>query len=418
MRKQSFSGKTVLFVLSLALVMIFAWLPAPALLAAVVVETVNGRAVLDGGVEKARNEAVSAALQEALKRYIFTERGVSRRFEREITENIIKRPNRFILSYGIQNERPLGDLYLVELRVELREEVLDAALEKIEKPRKRIVKELLLAVLPPLTENGEGAVAAALDPEAGAAAPVLEASLLCSALRSELAVYGFDLKRSGPLSSDLKAMLARTLKPAGEWNRDGRKIDPAWFKGLLAGDLVIVIRSGPAREEKVVSLGKSFWKGRAEMAFIDIKNGLLTHLPPVSAKVIEPDYVSGLKTLTRSLTEKVKNACLDRLLRDYVMPEAHETVLTMECRGFRSPADFELLRQRLENLRIVREVSLVGLTAGRLELRIRLLVNAGALLEWLNNFRDPEFAGRLFAYSVDPKAQYVVVAADYAGRPD
>jgi len=417
LQKRTFPGKTALLIFSLAVVMTFVCWRAPGY-SAVVVETVNGRAVLDGGVEKARNEAVAAALQEALNRYIFTEKGVSRRFEKEITENIIKRPNRFIMSYEIQSERPLGDLYLVELKVELQEEALNAALEKIEKPRKRMVKRLVLAVLPPLSGNDEEAVAAALDPEVDAAAPVLETSLLYRTLRSELAVYGFELTRSGPFTPDLETMLSRTLKRSGEWNDDEQKIDPDWFKGLLAGDLVIVIRSSPAREEKVVSLGKSFWKGRAEMAFVDMKNGLVTHLPPVAAKVIEPDYVSGLKALTRSLTEKVKSACLDRLLRDYVMPETRETVLMLECRGFRSPADFELLRQRLENLRIVREVSLVGLAAGQLELQLRLLVNAEALLEWLNNFQDPEFAGRLSAYSLDSKAQYIVVSADYADRPD
>ena len=358
-------------------------------LAAVVVENVNGRAVLEGSADRARGQAVNAALRQALRRYIFEEQGIDPKFEKKINEEIISRRNRFVQSYEILRERTLGDLYQVELRVELRADLLDQALAGIEQKHKQQVRNLVLAQLPPVRMAGEAP-----------AAPVLESSLLLVDLKSELQAYGFSLAAAGPLSPDLKVMLSRVLAPREE--AGGRRLDAGLFKGFLPGDLILVIRSSPAVEEKIVSLDKSLWKGRAEIAFIDVRNGRIVRLPPVDAKVINKDYVAGLKALTRTLSDKVKEACLDRLLRDYIIPEQQPSEVVLECRGFPRPADFELFRKRLESLRSVSKVRIQMLAAGLIELRLKLVTPPSTLLNWINSFQDPEFSGKLTAYSAGP----------------
>ncbi|MEA1921230.1 MAG: hypothetical protein U9N63_01090, partial [Pseudomonadota bacterium] len=106
----------------------------PALLpAASVVKTTVGQAVLDGGSEKARAEAVFDALGEALSRYLYDDMAASYEFEQQINEKIIKRRKFYVKSYEIQSERTLGDLYQVELRVELQVDLLEQELRKIER---------------------------------------------------------------------------------------------------------------------------------------------------------------------------------------------------------------------------------------------------------------------------------------------
>jgi len=355
---------------------------------AVVVENASGRAVLDSGADRARSQAVNTALCNALRHYIFEEQGLGAKFESQVNREIIARRNRFIQSYNILRERALGDLYQVDLRVELRADLIDRALAGIEQKRKQRVEHLTLVLLPP--ERSQGAVPTA---------PVLESSQLLVAFAGELKAYGFNVAAAGPLSADLKVMLARVL--AGpEAEADGRRPGAALFKGLLPGDLIIVVRSSPPLEEKIVSLDKSLWKGRAELAFIDVRNDRIIRLAPVSAKVINRDYVAGLKDLTRTLTDRVRQVCLDRLLRDYVIPETRPIEVVLECRGFRKPADFTLFRKHLEALRSVSQVRVQALSAGLIELNLKLLTPLPTLRAWIDDFRDPEFPGRLTAYRV------------------
>jgi len=381
--RNPFPGPVPFLVFMLALVMV-CHMPA---FAGVVVENVNGRAVLEGSADRARGQAVDAALRQALRRYVFEEQGIDPKFEKKINEEIINQRNRFIQSYEILHERTLGDLYQVELRVELQADLLDKALAGIERKHKQRVRDLVLAQLPPVRMEGEAP-----------AAPVLESTLLLADLKGELQAYGFNLETAGPLSPDLKVMLSRVLAAGSE---DGGKarLDASLFKGLLPGDLILVVRSSPPVEEKIVSLDKSLWKGRAEIAFIDVRNGRIVRLPPVNAKVINKEYVAGLKALTRNLTDKVKEACLDRLLRDYVIPEQQPTEVVLECRGFSRPADFELFRKRLESLRSVGKVRIQMLAVGLIELRLRLVTPPSTLVNWINSFQDPELNGRLTAYS-------------------
>jgi hypothetical protein len=385
-------------VLPLLLVLLIVGFNSPAA-AAVVVESVNGRAVLEGSADRARTQAVDAALRRALRRYVFEEQGISPKFEKKVNQEIISDRNRFIRSYEILRERTLGDLYQVELKVELRADLIDQVLAGIEQKHKQRVEHLVLAQLPPVRMEG-----------AAPAAPVLESSLLLTELQGELQAYGFSLEAAGPLSAELKVMLSRVLADSGDGS--GGRLDAGVFKGLLPGDLIIVVRSSPADEEKIVSLDKSLWKARAELAFIDLRNGRIIRLPPVNAKVINQDYVAGLKELTRTLTGRVKDACLDRLLRDYVIPERKKTEVVLECRGFPRPADFALFRQRLEALRSVSGVRIQALAAGLIELRLELVTPPRTLVAWINSFKAPDFPGRLTAYAAGGENSPVVVRVE------
>ena len=384
----------MVFFLLLALLMVCGVHSA---MANVVLESVNGRAVLEGGADRARGRAINNALRKALRRYIFEDQGVSPKFEKRVNQEIVDNRNRFIQSYEILRERTLGDLYQVELRVELRDDLIDQVLAGIEQHHKQKVERLTLVLLPPVSLDG-----------AAPAAPVLEAPMLMEALRGELKAYGFTLEASGPPTGDLKTMLSRVLGTPGDEDR-GREIDAGLFKGMLPGDLIVVVRSSPAVEEKIASLGKSLWKARAELAFIDVRNRRIIHLAPVSAKVINRDYVAGIETLTRTLTGRVRDACLDRLLRDYVIPGEKLTEVVLECRGFRRPAEFAFFRKRLESLRSVSQVRIQALAAGLIELHLKLVTPPQTLLAWLNDFQDPEFPARLTAYRAGGTVDSAVV---------
>ena len=375
--------------------------------AAVVVKTTAGQAVLVEGSAKARNQAVLDALGEALNRYIYDDMAVSHEFEQQINEKILKRRKFYIKSYEIQSERTLGDLYQVELRVELQSDLLDKELKKIERRERRQVEQLTLIVVPPAgladkhspIENG------------GAHAVALEPTVLLQSLRQELAIYGFSLEMINPTSPDLMTMIAQLLETGETENR--QPPEASWFQGLLPGDLIVVVRSAEVSEERIVSLQKSFWRSRAELVFIDTKNDMITHLPSVTAKVINSDYIIGLEKLTENLTGRVQKACLDRLLRDYIVPQESEALVVLQCQGFRKPSDFTAFKESLQSLRTVKEVSLQALTAGSLELGVRILTSAPLLVKRLNDFHSVDLPFTFQVYPLDESPEHYLVRVNY-----
>ncbi len=375
--------------------------------AASVVKTTAGQAVLDGGSEKARAEAVFDAFGEVLSRYLYDDMAASYEFEQQINEKIIKRRKLYIKSYEIQSERTLGDLYRVELRVELQGDLLERELRKIERRERRQVEHLMLVILPAagLEENLES-----ID-NGGARSMALEPTVLRQRLQQELTVYGFSLEVVDTISPDLLSMFVQVL----EENEIAGQSEPeaAWFQGLMPGDLIVAIRPGEVSEERIVSLQKSFWRSQAELVFIDTKNDMITHLPMVTAKVINADYVTGLEKLTGNLTERVQQACLDRLLRDYIVPQESEELVVLQFEGFRRPADFALFKERLKSLRTVKEVSLQALAAGSIELGVRILISAPLLIKWLNGFSSDDLPFTFTVYPLDETPEHYLVRVSY-----
>ncbi len=376
--------------------------------AAVVVKTTAGQAVLVGDAEKARSEAVFDALGEALSSYIYGDMAVSHEFDQQINEKILKRRKLYVKSYEIQGERTLGDLYQIELRVELQGNLIKRVLKKIEKRKRRQVERLTLVVLPPAgTDENHSQV----DSD-GIHVQALEPTVLLQSLRQELAVYGFSLKMARRISPNLNVMFKKVLKNSSAGGR--RAPESAWFKGLLRGDLIIVVRPAEVREERIVSLQKSFWHSRAELVFIDMKNDMITHLPTVTAKVINSDYVAGLGKLTGELTGSVRKTCLERLLRDYLVPQDSDLLVVLQCEGFRSPADFAAFKEHLQALRTVKEVGLQALAAGSLDLGVRILTSAPLLVKWLNDFHPDDLPFSLEVYPLDETPEHYLVRVIYA----
>jgi hypothetical protein len=355
-----------------------------------VTKTISGQAVLTDGVEKARKESINDALGEALNSYIYGDMAVNHKFEQQIDEIILKNRNRYIKKFAIQNEHTLGELYQIELRVELKSQLIERDLKKIEKSEKLKVENLLLVFLPSKTgfpgsglENNSHETSA-LDPSA-----------LASELQQELAVYGFTLSGGNELTPELKLMMSELLDSDESSAR--QEFSSAWFKGLLAGDLIIVVRASEIREERIVSLRKSFWQSQAEIVFIDLKNSAITHLPLVETKIVGDDYVVGMQRLTRELSDKVCSCTIDRLLRDYVVPGGSEERIELECLGFRQPADFIVFKERLKSLRTVKEVNLQEFAAGSLTIEMITLTPAELLGKWLNGAAAKDLNFRLHA---------------------
>jgi len=380
--------------------------------AATVVKETAGQAVLVSGSEKARSEAVFDALGEALSRYLYDDMAASHEFEQQINEKILKRRKLYVKSYEIQSERTLGDLYQVELRVELQSDLLEQELRKIERRKRRQVEHLTLVFIPPAgvpenhpqIENG------------GAHGLALEPTVLLQNLQQELAVYGFSLEMLDNISPDLMSIFVQLLETSKTESR--QKPDAAWFRGLLSGDLIIALRSAEVSEERIVSLRKSFWRSQAELVFIDIKNDMITYLPTVTAKVINSDYVAGLEQLTKNLTEQVEKTCLDRLLRDYIMPQEGDELVVLQFDGFRRPADFAALKECLQALRMVKEVSLLALAAGSLELGVRILIPVPLLVKWFNDFHSEDLPFSFKVYPLDETPEYYLVRVIYESTLD
>ena len=345
-------------------------------------KTISGQAVLSDGVEKARKESINDALAEALNNYIYGDMAVNHKFEPQIEEIIIKNRNRYIKKFAIQSEHTLGELYQIELRVELKSELIERDLKKIEKPEKLKVENLLLVFIPP--KSGISAAAAERsNHETEFSAPVLNAPVLERELQQDLTVYGFTLTAANELTPELKSTMSALLD--SDENSARQEFSSAWFKGLLAGDLIIVIRAGEVKDERIVSLRKSFWQSQAEIIFIDMKNDTITHLPIVETKIVGDDYVDGMERLTRELLDKVCARTVDRLLRDYVIPGGNETRIDLECLGFRQPADFMAFKERLKSLHTVEKVALKEFAAGSITIEISTLTPVDLLGKWLND---------------------------------
>ncbi|MEA1922700.1 MAG: hypothetical protein U9N63_08590, partial [Pseudomonadota bacterium] len=313
----------------------------------------------------------------------------------------------YVKSYEIQSERTLGDLYQVELRVELQVDLLEQELRKIERRERRQVEHLTLVVLP---TAGMGENLEPVD-NGGLRNLALEPTVLEQSLQQELAVYGFSLEVVDTISPDLMGMFVQLLQKDELSGRS--EPEAAWFQGLLSGDLIVAIRPGEVSEERIVSLRKSFWRSRAELVFIDTKNDMITHLPTVTAKVISSDYVAGLEKLTQNLTEGVQQACLDRLLRDYIVPQESEELMVLQFEGFRRPADFVLFKERLQSLRTVKEVSLQALAAGSIELGVRILISPPLLIKWFNGFSSDDLPFTFTVYPLDETPEHYLIRVNY-----
>ncbi len=347
-----------------------------------VTKTISGQAVLIDGVEKARKESINDALGEALNNYIYGDMAVNHKFEQQIDEIILKNRNRYIKKFTIQSEHTLGELYQIELRVELKSQLIERDLKKIEKSEKLKVENLLLLFLPPkISSSGSGLESDRAETEFSA--PSLDPTALEHELEQELTLYGFRLSSANTLTPELKSMIVELLD-SGE-SPALREFKSEWFKGVLTGDLIIVVRAADVREEKIVSLRKSFWQSQAEIVFIDIKNGAITYLPVVETKIVGDNYVVGMERLTQELSDKVCSHTIDRLLRDYVVPGGIEERIEFECMGFRQPADFMAFKERLRSLRTVKEVLLKEFAPGSLTIEITTLTPPEILGEWLNS---------------------------------
>jgi len=252
-------------------------------LSAAVIKMISGQAVLTEGVERARKDSISDALNEALNTYIYDDMAVNHKFEPQIDEIIFKNRNLYIKKFEIQSERTLGELYQVELKVELNNKLIENDLKKIEHSKKLQVQILKLVVLPPAVVNDTGLRS---DPHTDElSTPVLEPTTLEMDLKPGLAVYGFELDRVWGFSPELKSMFIKLMDSSSGIVRE---FDASWFKGLVDGDLIVVVRPSEVREEQVASLRKSFWHSQAEIAFIDMKNSVIPVCRPSAARLSVP----------------------------------------------------------------------------------------------------------------------------------
>jgi len=365
---------------------------AQPLYAAVAVKMISGQAVLTEGVEKARKESISDALSEALNDYIYKDMAVNHKFEPQIDEIIFKNRNLYIKNFEIQSERTLGELYQIELKVELNSELIASDLKKIEHTKRLQVKVLELVVLSPEPAGSADGLGSGSH-SGGLSTPVLEPTVLEIGLQQGLEIYGFELTRVAGFSPELKSMFIKLM------NSDHagvvREFKASWFKGLMNGDLVVVVRPSEVREEQVASLRKSFWHSMAKIAFIDMKNSTITRLPTVSSKVISSDYVVGMERLTNDLNLKIRKSVVDRLLRDYIVPGGSEKRIVLKCTGFRQTADFITFKQRFKSLQTVKRVELKELSRGSLTLEITSLTSVELLLKWLENSAAKDLPFRL-----------------------
>lgn len=353
------------------------------LYAASALKTISGQAVLTDGVEKARQESISDALGEVLRNYIYGDMAVNHKFEPQIDATILKNRNFFIKKFEIKNERTLGELYQIELLVELKSELIESELKKIEHLKKHQVKTLQLVVLPPGVSSDHA------DSEIGNESDdpltsILEPTTLNRELQQGLTVYGFTLSGSGKLAPELEEVFIKLMDTDDPGSRE--KFNASWFHGFMNADLAVVIRPAGVREERLLSLNKSFWHGQADIIFIDMKNNTITRLPTSEAKVISSDYITGMERLTRELSARVRKNVTGRLLRDYVVPGGEEAHVVLRCTGFRRPADFMAFKEHLKSLQTVKSISLQKLSAGFLELDVTTLTSAELLLKWINNF--------------------------------
>ena len=336
------------------------------------IKTISGQAVLTEGVEKARKESIFDAFGKALNSHIYGDMAVSHKFEQQIHGTILKNRNLYIKKFEIQSERTLGELYQIELRVELKSELIERDLKKIVKSKKRTIELLTLVVLPPEADS------------AGSdSAPVLEPTALELELKQSLSTYGFSLTGAGELSKELKALFVVLMRG----DRDSRQgLNASGFKGLLDGDMIVVIQPDEVREEPVVSLQKSFWHSQANIVFIDVKNNVITYPPTVGVKIISGDYVAGMERLTKELNLKIRQCVTDRLLRDYVISDGKVEVVLLKCVGFRQTNDFISFQERLKSLQTIKSVTLKEFSAGSLELEIKTLTSAILLGKWINDY--------------------------------
>ncbi len=353
-------------------------------LSAAVVKTISGQAVLTEGVEKARKESISDALNESLSSYIYEDMAVNRKFESQVDEIIFKNRNLYIKNFEIQSERTLGELYQIELRVELNSELIEKDLQRIEHSKRLQINNLKLVVLPPATDPDED--------QSFNVSP-LEPQVLARNLRQGLTVYGFELVPVGTVTPELESMFIKLME------RDNvgvvRNFNASWFQGLIDGDMIIVVRPATVREEQIASLQKSFWHGLADIAFIDMKNSLITRLPTVSSKVISADYVAGMERLSKDLNAKIRKNVTDRLLRDYIVSGGVEQRLELKCSGFHKPADFIVFQERLRSLQTVKRVDLIALATDSITLEITTLTAADLLVKWLENAAADDLSFRL-----------------------
>jgi hypothetical protein len=361
-------------------------------LSAAVIKIISGQAVLTEGVEKARRESISDALNEALNAYIYDDMAVNHKFEPQIDEIIFRNRNLYIKNFEIQSERTLGELYQIELKVELNNKLIDNDLKKIEHSERLQVNVLRLVVLPPEPAVDNVGLKNDLHPDE-LSTPVLEVSVLETDLKQGLEVYGFKLDRIRGFSPELESMFIKLM----DRSTTGivREFKASWFEGLVDGDLIVVVRPSAVREEQVASLRKSFWHSQADIAFIDMKNRVITRLPAVSSKVISADYVEGMERLTNDLNLKIRKRVVDRLLRDYIVPGGREERIVLKCTGFRCPADFITFKERLKSLQTVKSVGLKDLSLGSLTLEINTLTSAALLVKWLETSATEDLSFRL-----------------------
>jgi len=354
------------------------------LYAASTLKTISGQAVLTDGVEKARQESISDALGEVLRNYIYGDMAVNHKFEPQIDETILKNRNFYIKKFEIKNERTLGELYQIELLVELKSELIESELKKIEHLKKRQVKTLQLVVLPPGASYVDRADSELSNESDDPLTSILEPTTLSHDLQQGLTVYGFTLADSGKLAPELEEVFIKLMDADDPGSRD--EFNASWFHGFMNADLAVVIRPAGVREERILSLRKSFWHGQADIIFIDMKNNTITRLPTSEAKVISSDYIMGMERLTRELSARVLKNVTGRLLRDYVVPGGEDVYVVLKCTGFRCPADFMTFKERLKSLQTVKSISLQKLSAGFLELGITTLTSAELLVKWINNY--------------------------------
>ena len=128
---------------------------------------------------------------------------VNHKFEPQIDKIIFKNRNLYIKNFEIQSERTLGELYQIELKVELNSELIASDLKKIEHTKRLQVKVLELVVLSPEPAGSADGLESG-NHSGELSTPVLEPTVLEIGLQQGLEIYGFELTRVTGFSSELK----------------------------------------------------------------------------------------------------------------------------------------------------------------------------------------------------------------------
>ncbi len=372
----------------------------------------RGSAVIAGSQPAARQEAIDDALDQALRRDVYDRLLVGHEQDDLLEERIFNRKDRYILAYEILSSRQLGDLFQVELRVKINQQLLQGELGSLVKGAKEPVQKIVLVVLAATGERKNPADGAALQ----LPAPLLEPRRLAAEMEGEMTAYGYDFSLVPTVSPALENLCRRAGVPEDEVgeNEGEGAVRAADFRSLLPhDDLAVIVRPGFLAEKQVMTVRKTMLVVHYDLLFVDLKNNRIV-MTGGDIQTLGADFPAAYASLQRQLRDHLHEQIMSRLLAEYTVIPPHETTATLWLTGFRRAADLEVFRQRLAALRTVNDVKVAALAAGTVVLRVKTIASYDLLLKWLNRFMPENGNYHLQAMLDEADPGRILVQVEYA----